>query len=217
MTSSGVLARCSRSAASTSRASRLSAVVALSSVIACTHISKATSLVIGTSCTRLIWWSGVTYARRCLALGGHGAATCSKLRIRLSNIPLTHLIVLILSARISVMCTCHAAHRSTKERSVVRIRPTYRALLLVVVVVVIAKECVCLLLVRRLTRLLLGRMALRLDSSIIQLSILLTILVLLLHYCLLRLVIELHEETLRVIGSQLLPNEEAFTSIETRF
>ena len=114
---------------------------------------------------------------------------------------MTHLIVLVLAPGVALVVPADAANGTAKERGVVRVRAAHGALLIIIA----TKERILLRIVR-LGRLLGRYLILLFNSCIIELALLLGELFLLFDYRFLRLVVELHEQTLRVVRSKLLPD-----------
>ena len=113
------------------------------------------------------------------------------------------------------MVAAHPSNGPSEQGSIVGIRGAHGALL----VVIAAEEgvllwicLVSLLLWRNLT---ISPKGMYLRSCVMVLSFLLRKLLLLFNDSLLRLVIELHEEALGILGRQLLPDEEALASIQS--
>lgn len=177
----------------------LSTMITFTSVIACTNISETTSFITSATGTGLIvittWWS-------------YSSSTWTKLRIWRSHFPLTHLIVLIFSSTISLVMATDTTNRSAKQWRIVCIRATHCALLIIVA----AKESIFLW-IMSLGWLFGWNMIWMFNSSIIQFTIMIGKLLLLFYDSFLGLVIELHEKTLCIVWSKLLPNKETFASI----
>ena len=94
--------------AATSRPARLSAMITLSSVIACAHVPETASFVTGTASTCLVRM--VASIRR-----GGVAGARTELRIGRGHLPLAHLIILILPSCLTSMMSANCTNRSSKK------------------------------------------------------------------------------------------------------